>query len=262
MIVERHVSPDGVLDFVVERLDDGVTLLGFVGCEWHTHPNLLDRDDGFTDEAATRAYIDRLLRGVAVIGIRREGGAIVDAWIMDDPAFEADMFREGETLEMCHWDGRPWSPTQAQGDTNIYPEVPGGPEVVRYFGRLPSFGDAEILGLHLDRDGPSTLLVHSWVVDHDGLDSARPLERHAVVTFTLRGVMDLRLEGFSVQNVIGGLILRRAPDRPERRDYLALDPAPDDIEIELESCYGLYGLIRARSVAITFEPGEPGGRDA
>ena len=40
MIVERHVSPDGVLTFVVARLDDGVILLGFEGGEWHTHPNL------------------------------------------------------------------------------------------------------------------------------------------------------------------------------------------------------------------------------
>jgi hypothetical protein len=46
-------------------------------------------------------------------------------------------------------------------------------------------------------------------------------------------------------NVIGGLVLRRAPRRPERRSYLALDPLPQDIEIELESCYGLDGLIRA-----------------
>ena len=87
-------------------------------------------------------------------------------------------------------------------------------------------------------------------------------ERHAVVTFALDGVMDLQLDGFSIQNVIGGLILRRAPHRPERRNYLALDPLPQDIEIELESCYGLAGLIRARSVSITFEPGEPVARGA
>jgi hypothetical protein len=46
--------------------------------------------------------------------------------------------------------------------------------------------------------------------------------------------MDLQLDGLSIQNVIGGLVLRRAPDRPERRGYLALDPLPQDIEIELE----------------------------
>ncbi len=262
MIVERHVSPDGVLTFVVERLDDGVTLLGFAGCEWQTYPNLLDREDGATDEAATRAYIDRLLRGVAVVGVLRKGGTIVDARIMGRPAFEAGMLPEGETLEMRHWDGLPWSPAWAQ-DTNIYAEVPGGPELVRYFGQVPSFHDGEILGLHLDRDGPSALHIHSWITtDRVGLDGSMVLERHAIVTFTLRGVMDLHLDGFSTQNVIGGLILRRAPDRPERRGYLALDPGPDDIEIELEPCYGLNGLIRARSVSITFEPRKPGERDA
>ena len=109
MIVERHISPDGLLDFVIERLDDGVILLGFVGGEWHTHPNLLDRQDGVDDEAATRAYIDRLLQGIAVVGIRRKSGVIVEVWIMDDPAFEADAFAEGETLELRHWDGSPWS---------------------------------------------------------------------------------------------------------------------------------------------------------
>jgi hypothetical protein len=145
----------------------------------------------------------------------------------------------------------------------IYDEVTGGPELIRHFGRIPSFGDGEVLGLNLDRDGPSTLRVHGWVItDRDGPDGMLALERHAVVTFTLYGVMDLQLDGFSIQNVIGGLILRRAPDRPERRGHLALDPLPQDIEIELEPCYGLNGLIRARAVAITFEAGEPKAPDA
>ena len=73
--------------------------------------------------------------------------------------------------------------------------------------------------------------------------------------------MDLQLDGFSIQNVISGLILRRAINRPERRAYLALDPHRDDIEIELEPCYGLDGVIRARSVAISFKPGKPNARD-
>ena len=205
--------------------------------------------------------------GVAVVGVRRKGDAIVDAWIMEEPAFAALMLQHDETVEMRHWDCRPWSSAEVQEDADtpgdIYAQVPGGRELVRYFGRVPSFGDGEILDLHLDRDGPSSLSVHGWVTIHrDGPDGSSVLERHAVVTFVLFGIMDLRLEGFSAQNVIGGLILRRAPDRPERRSHLALDPAPDDIEIELEPCYGLNGLIRARSVAITFAPGEPGGRDA
>ena len=147
------------------------------------------------------------------------------------------------------------------GEASIYAEVPGGPELLAYFGRMPAFGDAEILSLYLDRDGTSSLRVHGWVVvDRAGEAEAR--ERHAVVTFALHGIMDLHLDGFSVQNVIAGLILRRAPDRPERRGYLALPPSPQDIEIELEPCYGLDGLIRARSVAVTFQPGKPDASDA
>lgn len=141
-------------------------------------------------------------------------------------------------------------------EASIYGEVPGGPELLAYFGRMPAFGDAEILSLYLERDGISSLRVHGWViVERAGEAKAR--ERHAVVTFALDCIMDVRLDGFSAQNVIGGLILRRAPDRPERRGYLAHPPSPQDIEIELEPCYGLDGLIRARSVAVTFQPGKP-----
>ena len=81
------------------------------------------------------------------------------------------------------------------------------------------------------------------------------------MTFQLDGIMDVQLTGFSRQNVIYGLTLRRAPDRPKRRNYLTLDPQPDDIEIELEPCFGLDGLIRARSVSISFKPGKPSAED-
>lgn len=93
---------------------------------------------------------------------------------------------------------------------------------------------------------------------HDGLSA---LVRHAIVTFTLEGVMDVQLDGFNAQNVIDGLILRHAPDRPERRSHLVLAPLPQDIEIELELCYSLHGLIRARSVFITFQPDSPNALD-
>jgi hypothetical protein len=148
-------------------------------------------------------------------------------------------------------------------ETPIYDAVPGGVELVRWFGHVPNFHDAEILSLHLRRKGQSVLRLHGWTnTGTVGQDGYYVLDRHAIVTFTLDEVMDLQLDGFSIQNVIGGLVLRRAPDRPERRGCLALDPLPHDIEIELEPCYGLDGLIRARSVSITFAPGKPDAQDS
>lgn len=150
------------------------------------------------------------------------------------------------------------------GDANraIYDAVVGGAELLRWFGQTPSFHDAEILSLCLHRKSESFLRLHAWInTGVVGQDGYYVSDKHAVVTFTLSGIVDLQLDGFSRQNVIGGLVLRRAPYRPDRTGCLA-DPLPEDIEIELEPCYGLDGLIRARSVAIAFQPGTPNVQDS
>ncbi len=69
--------------------------------------------------------------------------------------------------------------------------------------------------------------------------------------------MDVQLDGFSPQNVISGLKLQWATDRG-RGQFMAWPQSADDIEIELEPCYGLDGVIRAKRVSIAFEPGKPG----
>lgn len=144
--------------------------------------------------------------------------------------------------------------------TVTYDEIAGGAELVRWFGQEPTFHDAEILSLHLRRKGQSSLCLHGWINTGEvGQDGYYVLDRHAIVTFTLTEVVDLKLDGFSRQNVIGGLVLRRAPDRADRYGYFS--PLPQDIEVELEPCYGLDGFIRARSVSIEFKPGKPDGQD-
>ena len=139
----------------------------------------------------------------------------------------------------------------------IYHEVPGGSELVRWFGRVPTFHDAEVHDLDLRRVGESTLHLHGWTmkeeIDHDGFVV---LDKHAVVTFRMEGIMDLRLDGFSHQNVIGGLTLQRAADRG-RANYYSMPKSPDDIDIELEPSFGLSGFVRAKRVAISFRPGLP-----
>ena len=41
-IVERHTSPDGLLELIVDRADDGDWTVGFDGFAWHTHGDILD----------------------------------------------------------------------------------------------------------------------------------------------------------------------------------------------------------------------------
>ncbi|MFI5013420.1 MAG: hypothetical protein ACHQAY_13845 [Hyphomicrobiales bacterium] len=139
-----------------------------------------------------------------------------------------------------------------------YAAIPGGPDLVAWFGHVPNFQDAEIVSLDLHRRGPSILRIHFWNRRNEIDDCGYyVLDRHAVVAFTLEDIMDLQLDGFSHQNVIFGLQLRRASERPDRRPYYSLDPSPDDYEIQLEPCFGLDGSIRCRRISVAFIPGKP-----
>ena len=128
-----------------------------------------------------------------------------------------------------------------------YEAVPGGREVLAWFGALPTFGDSEILSLHLNRKGASVLRLYAMRL-------ADGVRHHAIVTFSLEGISHLALEDFSHQNVIGGLILRRGPRQPDYRPQFWHAPPEPDFEIELEPCFGLEGIIRAKSIRIDLAP--------
>ena len=121
--------------------------------------------------------------------------------------------------------------------------INGAEELYDWFGFWPSFHDAEVVKLHLNRRGASNLLIHIWEMTKN-VDSKGYYElvKHVVVEFTLEGVSALSLEGFSGQNVIFGLAI----DRIEAGFRLTLDP-----------CYGLSGSIVAQGVFIRFTPGKP-----
>ena len=141
-----------------------------------------------------------------------------------------------------------------------YSSVVGGDELLAWFGQVPTFHDAEIVSLSLNRVGASELRIHGWVMTDD-VDprGSFVLNKHAVVSFKFTDIMDLQLDGFSRQNVIAGLVLQRATDR-DRAGYYALPEEEGDIEVELLPCYGLDGFIRAKKIEIAFEPGRPGSQ--
>lgn len=140
---------------------------------------------------------------------------------------------------------------------SVYLDISGGRALLDWFGEEPCFHDAEILRVTLDRSGASLLQVHGWRMTGDvAPDGFLVRDRHAIVSFHLAGITDLVLDGFSTQNVVSGLILRRAAERG-RSAYLPAAASSDDFEIELMPCYGLDGFIRARDVSISFVPGPP-----
>jgi hypothetical protein len=124
-------------------------------------------------------------------------------------------------------------------------EVPGTAELIKWFGYWPSFHDAEVLDLKLDRTGGSTLRVHTFEmtpqVNSQGFFICT---KRVIVSFAFDGITNLHLDDFNEQNVISELHLRQTNEV---------------YELLLEPCYGLQGTIAARRVRVEFEPGIPSG---
>lgn len=111
----------------------------------------------------------------------------------------------------------------------------GTAAVVQWFGRWPSFHDAEIIYLKLAREGPSVLRVYPYSP-----------KKPAAVDFFLEEITDLELADFSSQNVISSLDIDIVVDQTKGRA----------VRLMLGPCYGLAGRIDARRVRVELVPGE------
>ena len=122
-------------------------------------------------------------------------------------------------------------------------DIPGASDLFAWFGYWPTFHDGELISVHLDRTGPSRLLVHTWEktreVDSRGYYA---LQKHIIVTFVLEDIRDLELDGFSCQNVLANLTITKDPN---------------GYKLELWPCHGISGAITAGSVRIELESGMP-----
>lgn len=121
--------------------------------------------------------------------------------------------------------------------------ITGAQELHDWFGFWPTFHDAEIVRLHLNRNAPSYLAVHTCeMTKRINSQGHYESEKHVVVEFIFDELLNLSLEGFSSQNVINSLNLKTI----ETGFLLTLAP-----------CYGLSGSIEATSVSIRLAPGPP-----
>jgi hypothetical protein len=121
--------------------------------------------------------------------------------------------------------------------------IQGASELEEWFGYWPSFHDAEVIGLHLNRKGSSSLRVHTWEMTKEMDDKGfYVLAKHIVVEFIFEAVCGLSLNGFNHQNVIFGL---------------AIDKTDCGFRVTLDNCYGLAGSIEAKSISLRLTPGKP-----
>jgi len=115
--------------------------------------------------------------------------------------------------------------------------------VVDWFGFWPSFHDAEVVSVVLDRAGISRIVVHAFAgtseVDEQGYYKT---EKHALVSLLLHEVSNSELLGFNAQNVLSDLSIQRVDA---------------GVKVVLGGCFGLEGYVVARAVNFEVEAGIP-----
>jgi hypothetical protein len=125
----------------------------------------------------------------------------------------------------------------------MFPAILGADAVVAWFGEWPSFHDAEILSIHINRRGLSVMRIHTWNLS-SRLDRTGHFvrEREAVIAFEFAGIKTLRLHGEDAdrQNVIQGL---------------GIEQTDEGYRLELAPCYGLAGELTVEQIAVHVEPG-------
>ncbi len=122
-------------------------------------------------------------------------------------------------------------------------DIPGWATVVDWFGYSPNFHDAEVIAIDLRRHPEaSSVRVHAWRTNSDLTEEGYyRQDRHALVTFTIKGINSLKLEGWNHQNVLSSLWASQAED-----GYI----------LELPEIYGVDGEIAAADISVSIEPFE------
>jgi hypothetical protein len=128
---------------------------------------------------------------------------------------------------------------------DFLPSLPGATALIERFGLWPSFHDAEVVSLRLNRSGASTLTVHLFRMTSQLNERGHYVcDLHTLVTFSFGEILGMNLMHFNNQNVLSGL---------------AIEKIEDGFQLTLHPCYGLAGTIQTKATSISFEEWLPDG---
>lgn len=124
------------------------------------------------------------------------------------------------------------------------------------FGHFPSFHDAEVLRLTLERGSVQSFspylqaTIHVFEMTSQIDESGRyVLKNHAAVTFRFTEIYELSLEDFNQQNVLQGLYIVDVSDRQLERIKF---------EVTLEGIHGVTAKFQCNSISVeSVEPFVP-----
>lgn len=130
--------------------------------------------------------------------------------------------------------------TRREASAKLFSLLPGADEFVSKYGRVPTFHDGEVEEVFLTKTGPSRVCISINWPDLFGGDKV-------LVTLTAAQIVDIGLEGFNHQNVIGELWLCAATALP---GYYEVQDG--DLQLNMEPIYGISGTLVVRDLRVSW----------
>jgi|SRR5664279_2031296 len=121
-------------------------------------------------------------------------------------------------------------------------DIPGAVDLHDWFGYWPDFHDDEVIHLHLNRVGTSSMLVEASKWTNEVAEPGYyKLGKRTLVEFLLEGITELDLEDFNHQNVIMSLHIERTES---------------GYRFDMDTSHGLLGTIEVERCSIRLDPVE------
>ena len=117
---------------------------------------------------------------------------------------------------------------------NVEERIVGYHRLTSLFGYWPSFHDSEVLCVRLERRqfiegiGPNLdALIHVFEMTSEvSPDGSYVLRHHSLVHFRFHGVVELRLEGFNLQNMLWELAISDIGEQQSERIHFQVEFVP------------------------------------
>jgi hypothetical protein len=122
-------------------------------------------------------------------------------------------------------------------------DLEGGAALCAWFEGVASFHDAKLRELELRQGAPGRLVAHAFRMDSEvDAQGYFLLTKHVAVTLIIFDLIEVELFEFMEAGIMDGLDVQ-------------IDH--DGITLSFDSSYGVHGRIKAKRVAVSFEPREP-----
>jgi hypothetical protein len=119
-------------------------------------------------------------------------------------------------------------------------DLEGGSALCAWFEGTPSFHDAKLLELELRQGAPGRLVAHTFRMESEvNAEGYFLLTKHVAVTLTIFNLIEVELFEFMEAGIMDGL---------------DVEIDHDGVTLSFDSSYGVHGRIRAKRVAVSFEP--------